>query len=283
MPITLQAHVPTISIWSWHFDPFLIFAVYLAGFFYLRSIRRRRAALGGVQPIERRRVVSFFAGLTVAALSLLSPLEPLADDYLLSAHMVQHLALTIATPLLMLYGMAPWMYDAFKRVPALWRTWRILTLPILAFVLFHLPYSISHVPTFYDLTLRSLPVHMLEHAVYTSTAFLVWWPLMAPSREDGQFTSGLQILYLFVQTLPGQVVGAMITNADNPLYNEYDIAPRIWGLSTMVDQQIGGLIMWIGTSTFYLAAIGVVFFRWASSEDKAERTRMTPRVTPPVG
>ncbi len=63
----------------------------------------------------------------------------------------------------------------------------------------------------------------------------------------------------------------MITYAEKPLYSTYEHAPRVWGLSPLVDQQIGGLIMWIGTSSVYLMALAIVFFRWAASEERAQR------------
>jgi cytochrome c oxidase assembly factor CtaG len=262
----------TVTIWSWSPDPGVIVGVWAATWFYLRAIRRR--------PVERARVVSFFAGLAAIVVALLSPIEPLADDYLLSAHMVQHLLLTVTAPALMLYGLAPWMYDWFERRTLLWRAWRLLTAPVLAFVLFHLPYSLAHVPVFYDATLRILPLHMAEHGIFIGTAFIAWWPVLAPGHARGQLPPALQMIYLFVQTIPGQIVGALITLADAPIYPTYADAPRVWDLSPLVDQQIGGLIMWIGTSTLYLAALTVVFFRWAGREERAERARYAASAKP---
>jgi cytochrome c oxidase assembly factor CtaG len=255
----------TVTIWSWSLDPGVVVGVWAATWFYLRAIRRR--------PVERARVVSFFSGLTAVVLALLSPLGLLADDYLLSAHMVQHLLLTIAAPVLMLYGVAPWMYDWFEQRTLLWRAWRIVTTPVLAFTLFHLPFALSHAPVFYDATLRILPLHIAEHSLFLGTAFIAWWPVLAPGRERGQLPPALQLIYLFLQTIPGQIVGALITLADAPIYPTYADASRVWGLSPLVDQQIGGLIMWVGTSTVYLAALAVVFFRWAGKEERAERAR----------
>jgi cytochrome c oxidase assembly factor CtaG len=63
----------------------------------------------------------------------------------------------------------------------------------------------------------------------------------------------------------------MITYSDTVLYDKYLHADRVFGLSPLADQQIGGLIMWIGTSSIYLVAVAIVFFRWASREDRAER------------
>jgi putative membrane protein len=269
----LHGSFDRITLASWYPDPVVILGVLAAGFLYLSSIGRWRARFPGSAPVARGRVASFFSALAIVVLALLSPLEPLADDYLLTAHMIQHLLLTLAVPPLVLYGLPTWLYDAFRQTGMPWRSWRVLTQPAVAFVLFYLPFSLSHVPWFYNLTLRSTPVHVAEHLLFIAAAFLVWWPLLAPGREYGQLSPGLQMVYLFVATIPGQIVGALVTLASEPLYSEYAGASRVWGLSPLTDQQIGGLLMWVGTGTAYVLALGMVFFRWSSQEDAAERRR----------
>jgi putative membrane protein len=269
----LHGTFDVITFWSWYPDPVVLFGVIAASWLYLRAIGPQRHRFEDSAPVERKRVMAFFLGLAAIVLALLSPLEPLADDYLLSAHMIQHLLLTITAPPLIIYGIPVWVWAAFRRREHLWRVWRVLTLPLLAFMLFHLPFSLAHVPWFYNLTLQSTTVHVAEHFVFTAAAFLVWWPVLAPGRSFGQLPAGLSILYLFAQTIPGQLVGALITVADHPLYQTYADASRVLGISVMADQQAGGLIMWVGTGTFYLSAMSIVFFRWARSEDARERER----------
>jgi putative membrane protein len=273
MPVVLTTTVPAVSWTSWFPDPVVILGVLAATFCYLRLCRPWQTRFTASAPIPTARRVSFFAGLACAVLALLSPLEPLADDYLLSAHMVQHLLLTLAIPPLIYYGLPEWFYAACARSGRPWRVWRTLTQPVLAFAIFQLPFSLAHAPIFYDLTLRNQPVHIAEHLVFIGTAFVAWWPLLAPGRAYGQLTPGAQLLYLFAQTAPGQLVGALITIGDGVLYSKYAAAPRIWGLSPLADQQLGGLIMWIGTGTVYLGAMAYVFFRWAGGEDRAEKER----------
>lgn len=279
LPI-LHGTFDTITIWSWYPDPVVIFGVLMAGWLYLRAIGPLRQRFDGSAPVERSRIACYFIGLAAIVVALLSPLEPLADDYLLSAHMIQHLLLTIVAPPLMLIGVPPWIWAAFKRRANVWRVWRVLTMPLVAIVLFHLPFSFVHVPWVYELTLNSTWVHVATHFVFIGTSLLVWWPVLAPGRAYGQLVPGLAILFLFAQTVPGQLVGALITIADDPLYPTYAAASRVWGMSPMVDQQAGGLIMWVGTGTFYLAAMSVIFFRWASNEDARERSRWTADAAP---
>jgi putative membrane protein len=266
----LQTATADVSFWSWSADPGVAFGVTLAGWYYLRAARR-----AGAQPVSRLRMASFFGGLAAVVVALLSPIGVIADDYLLSVHMVQHLLLTVVAPPLIILGTPRWMFEGLQRIAggAPWRVWRFVTRPVLAFVLFQLPFALFHAPVIYDLGLRSQPFHIFEHLIFMLTAFVAWWPVLAPGRDMGQLSPPLAMLYLFASTLPGQIVGALITYADHPLYDTYANAARLWGLSPLVDQQIGGLIMWLGTSTLYLTVLAIVFFRWAGGEDRAERQR----------
>jgi putative membrane protein len=275
----LHGTFSTVTIWSWYPDPVVIVGVLMAGWLYLRAIGPLRHRFDGSEPVERSRIVCFFLGLTAIVIALLSPLEPLADDYLLSAHMIQHLLLTIVAPPLLIYGVPVWIWAAFRKQTRVWRVWRLLTIPFVAFVLFHLPFSLVHVPWVYEAALNSTAIHVATHFAFIGTALLVWWPVLAPGRSFGQLAPGLAILFLFAQTIPGQLVGALITVADDTLYPTYAEAARVLGLSPMADQQAGGLIMWVGTGAFYLSAMSVVFFRWASGEDARERGRWTSDAT----
>lgn len=272
MLLPVFAATTSFSIWSWSFDPGVILGVYVAGFLYYRAIGPRRERwFPDASPIETWRVVSFYLSLLTILVALVSPLGVLADDYLLTAHMIQHLLITIVVPILFYAGIPRWMYAPFVRRERLWRVWRTLTHPIIAFFLFQIPFSMSHAPVFYDLTLRYQPVHIAEHVWFIASAFLIWWPIMAPGRDYGQLSPIMQVVFLFFQTIPGQIVGALISMSEAPLYPEYANAARAFGLSVMADQQAGGLIMWIGTGTLYLGALIVVFFRWANKADSNER------------
>ncbi len=271
LPLFQMTTDADVSFWSWSPDPGVAFGVTAAAWYYYRRAAGRPD--DGIQPIPRARRISFAAGLATIVLALMSPIGVLADDYLLSFHMLQHVMLTIVAPVLILLGIPAWMYQPVVNAfgGRLWRVWRVLTLPVIAFVLFHLPYSVYHVPVVYDLSLQYLPVHIAAHTFLLGVAMISWWSVLAPSKELGKVAPAVAMLYLFVQTIPGQVVGALITYADHVLYPSYREAGRVFGLSAMNDQQIGGLIMWIGTSTIYLAAVAIVFFRWASREDRAHQ------------
>jgi len=272
MLLPVLAATTPFSFLSWSFDPGVIFGVYIAGWLYYRAIGSRRTKwFSASAPVERRQIICFYSGLAAVVFALISPLGVLADDYLLSAHMIQHLLITIIVPVLIYAGIPGWMYEPARRRVRLWRFWRLLTHPLMSFFLFQIPFSLAHAPIFYDLTLRYQPVHIAEHMWFLVSAFLIWWPIMAPTREDGKLPPILAVVFLFFQTVPGQLVGALITMADTPLYDEYAKAVRTFGMSVMSDQQAGGLIMWIGTGTLYLGALTYIFFRWVRESEASER------------
>lgn len=263
MAVVILAATEPFSFATIPFDPILILAIYFAGLAYhVATGSRRLRWFPNSSPVERRQRVYFYSGLAVATVSLLWPMGILADDYLLSIHMLQHVLITIIMPILLFAGIPVWIYDRIPTDHIAWRIWRALTMPILAFMLFQIPFAASHIPAFYDVTLENKTVHIIEHWWFITTSMIIWWPIMAPSRQLGKVHPLLQMTFLFFQTIPGQLVGALIVFADGPLYRPYEVAPRTFGLSVMIDQQLGGLAMWVGTGTLYVAALSYIFFRW---------------------
>ncbi|MEJ7809629.1 MAG: cytochrome c oxidase assembly protein [Gemmatimonadaceae bacterium] len=230
------------------------------------------AALGGLywwrvhqdarSPSAAQRL-SFVAGLAVLFLSLNGPLHDLSDTYLFSAHMVQHLLLTMAVIPLLIAGTPGWMLRPALRVPAVATIARAATRPVACFTTFTATLAIWHIPAVYDLAMRHHAVHIAQHLCFLVSATLMWWPIMSPLPELPRLSFPKQMLYTFLLTLPMALIGVIITYASDVLYPAYQTAPRVWGLSPMADQLVGGLIMWVPGGFVFLAVLTVVFFRWA--------------------
>lgn len=265
--------VEPISLTSWQFDvPVIIGLVGSAAIYLWLTSESERERYPGSEPVSPGRKATFFGGLLAFAIALLSPIEPMSDDYLLSGHMVQHILLTIVGPPLVLLGIPAWLYRLIAQaIGPVWTVWRFLTRPLLAFVLFNLTFALVHFPAFYNLALTNQNVHILEHVLLWSTSFIGWWPILAPDEELGALPRPLKGLYLLGSTIPGQVVGALLTFAGSVVYDEYEQAPRLWGISPLTDQQIGGLLMWVFVGTFFLAAALATFARWASEQEASDR------------
>lgn len=212
----------------------------------------------------------FGGSLLALLLALNGPLHDLSDWYLFSAHMVQHLILTLVVPPLLLTGMPAWMLDALVRPLLARRAGRALvhlgTRPLSAFTLYAATLVVWHLPGPYNTALEVHGWHVVEHVFLLAAAAAGWWPIVSPSRLAPALPYAAQLLYLFVFGMPMTVVAAMITAAEDVLYPFYEAAPRLFDLTPLADQRLGGVIMWVPSGVIPLAAFTIVFFRWAASE-----------------
>jgi putative membrane protein len=214
--------------------------------------------------------VRFGGALVVALVALNGPLHDLSDWYLFSAHMVQHLLLTLVVPPLLLTGMPAFMVDGLLRPVLTTRVGaavvRTVTRPLPAFALYAVAVVGWHLPGPYNAALEIHGWHVVEHLVLVAAAVAGWWPIVSPSRLAPALPYAAQLLYLFVFGMPMTVVAAMITGAEHVLYPFYEAAPRLFDLTPLADQRLGGVIMWVPSGLIPLAAFTVVFFRWAAAE-----------------
>ncbi len=251
---------PDVVPGSWHVE--VVAGAALVAGVYLASVRRVVPAPARVQR------AAFLMGLGVLIATLNGPLHDLAEGYLFSAHMVQHLALTLVVPPLLLMGVNAEMADAVLRRagPTMTGVLRWLTRPLPALGLYTVALVAWHLPALYSLALRHHGVHIVQHLTLAAAATLAWWPVCGRSRVAPPVHYAAQILYLFAFGIPMTAVAAMITGAEDVLYPFYADAPRLWDLSAHADQRLGGLIMWIPAGLVPLLAFTAVFFRWAAAD-----------------
>ena len=234
------------------------------------STYRDRIATARAVPASKR--IAFSSGVLVMFLALATPLDTLGDTYLFTAHMVQHLLLTLVAAPLLLSGTPDWLARIVLDGTHLTDFVRWAHHPLPAFFGFNIVFALAHVPAFYELTLTNEPLHALEHLVFVGTAMLMWMPVLSPVPEiSAPYPPLGQVMYLFLQTVPASLLGALLAATSSAYYSTYVLAPRIVGLSPLEDQQLGGLLMWVGGGLFFLLATGVVFFAWASREEAANR------------
>jgi len=251
----------------WDLHPSVIIGLALLGGLYVYW--------GGLAA-RRRRVASFVGALTVLGLALNGPLHNLSDFYLFSAHMVQHLVLTLVFPPLLLYGTPAWVVRPLLRPRPVMRFARWATRPLAAGVLFSAPITLWHFPQFYEAALEHHGLHVVQHLVFIATAVIMWWPVLSPVPELPRASYAIQLLYLFALGLPMSLAGALITLADRVLYPFYESAPRMWGLTPAADQQLGGLLMWVVGTIYLWVAATVVWFRWSIREEAGDVERAVP-------
>jgi len=257
-----------MSSFHWHPEVALGLEALLAGYLLLTGVVRRRFGLGP-RP-ARWRVAAFLAGTAILAGAVLGPLAGWAEHAALSAHMVQHLLLILVVPLLWLLGLPPWLLAPVARAPVIGRLGWWLTRPLAALALASAVQIAWHVPLAFDAALRVERFHALEHISFLAAGLLFWWPIAGPAPEWPRPNPPAQLLYLFLATIPMMAIAAPITLAEDILYPFYVGADPAWPLAPRADQEVAGLLMWVGGMLGYLVVGTVVFFRWAGPEARED-------------
>jgi len=260
--LALLHPVVNLNWWRWSIHPSTVIGIAALGATYLWAEKalHRRASIA-----ERS---YFFSGLLVMFGSLNGPVHDLSDDYLFSAHMVQHLLLTLAMPPLLLAGVPGWMIrrPLAKRFVA--PAARFFTSAPIAFVVFNLVIAAWHLPPLYNAAMANHNIHIVEHLMFMVAAVLMWWPLMSQIPELPRLAYPGQMLYSFLMSIPMSIVAIYIAMTDHVLYPAYAAAPRVFSLSPLEDQLLGALIMWIPGGIIFYIIMTVVFFKWnARGED----------------
>lgn len=270
--ISVNTYFPSIDFWwtAWRFDPAIWFSIVALQGSYLLLVGPLRARFPNSQPISSRQLTFWTLGILTLIVALVTPLALLADLYLFSAHMLQHLLLTLVAPPLMLMGLPSWLFDPLKTRPVLLNLARSLGNPFFAFAAFNVVFVVWHIPSLYNLALYTPQVHILEHASIFSTALLTWVPLLSPTRLIARLPLPMQVFYSFLQSIVGTGLGAILTLAKQPIYVFYEQAQRIWAVPALEDQVWAGLLMWAGAAAIWLAALTIVFFRWFGAKGPIE-------------
>jgi putative membrane protein len=208
------------------------------------------------------RAALFYAGLATMFFALNGWLHDLSDSYLFSAHMVQHLMLALIVAPLLVMGVTAEMLRPVIAVRGIGPIARWITSPIRTFAIFNVVVAAWHLPPLYNFALAHHPVHIVQHLMFLAASVLMWWPVLSPIPELPRLSYPGQMLYLFLMSIPMAIISVYIAYADGILYPMYASAPRVWAITPMNDQLIGGLIMWIPGGLYFYTIISIVFYRW---------------------
>jgi cytochrome c oxidase assembly factor CtaG len=230
--------------------PFLGLALAAAAAYWL--------AAHGERP-PRWRMLVFAGGLFLLTAPLNSPLETLAAKYLLLMHLLQNALIADIAPLLLLLGLTPRM----RATLPLARLRARYALP-----LWLLAWYLTHIAAFYDWALRTGWGLDVEHAILVAAGLVFWWPLVS-----GRLSPPAALAYLGAAFVGSSFLGLAYIFSSSAFYSFYEHAPRIWGLSPVRDQNLGGIVMNGEQTAVFLTAIGFYITRLLAEED--ERGRIT--------
>lgn len=257
-----------MDIFGFEISPsILIGCVYLAGGYLLAVGPLRRRYGWAPEGPSRWRRGSYLGAVGIIFLALNGPLHTLSDDFLFSAHMVQHMLLMLIMPPFLILGLQPELVQRAVEERWVYRAGRLLTHPLFAFTAYNVVFIGWHFPEMYNWALMNHNVHILQHLMFMAVAVMMWWPVFNPAPKLERIPTGpLLMIYVFAFGIPSTAVSAFITLSDDVFYSWYAAAPRIVGLSPLDDQRLGGLIMWIPGMLIFWTAISIVFFRWNKDE-----------------
>src|SRR5689334_4779652 len=196
LALALLHPIANLSWWRWSIHPSTVIGIAALGALYIWAARRLQRS-----PTDAQKVF-FFSGLLVMFASLNGPIHDLSDDFLFSAHMVQHLLLTLAVPPLLLAGTPGWMLRPVLSKRYVSPVARFFTRAPIAFVTFNVTFAMWHLPPFYNAAMANHSLHIVEHLMFMTAAVLMWWPLLSQLPEFPRLAYPGQMLYSFLMSIP---------------------------------------------------------------------------------
>lgn len=245
--------------WTWGWQPYLGVWI-LVGLLALAYWWTWR----GLTEEERRggEPLSFGLGLLLLWASLDWPLAALGATYLASAHMVQFTLVTMAAAPLLLRGLPRGVLRRALGAGPAGRVLEAATRPAVAFLLFNVVLVGTHWPEVLDTLVATQLGSFVLDALWLGGGLAFWWPIVCPLPERPGFREVWKLAYLFLNTIPGTVVGLMLVYAEYPAYATYELAPPVFGVPALADQQVAGLVMKFGAGLVLWSVMAVIFFRW---------------------
>jgi len=238
---------------TWDWEPSVVMGCAALAIGYLALVRKRW-----------NRAPYFLAGVLLLLLDLVSPIDALADQYLFSAHIVQHFLLALVIPPLLLLGAPAFQLGALDKVE------RVVGQPPVSWLLGVGTMLAWHIPGLFNAALANDGLHVFQHLSFLVTGVIFWWPILGPLQARHLPTLGA-VAYLFSACVCCSLLGAFLTFTPVGLYPAYLNPPHPipWGLDPQSDQQLGGMLMWVPGCFVYLAGILATVTRWYAAESTA--------------
>lgn len=264
---------------TWKFAASLTLTLLFAVALYLRVWISTRSSSAAAIPAWK--AGSFLLGLALVWMAGGSPLAAY-DHSLLTAHMIKHVVLMTVAPALILLGepvrvfwigTPPFAQHVFRRVlrrPPLRRLARMVTRPALCWALSAMTLLVWHLPALFALGMQSENWHMAEQISFFAAGLLFWWPVIQPWPSGSTAPRWSMLLYLFLATLPCDILSGFLAFSDRVVYPMYFSAPRLFGFSVPEDQQCAAALMWTCVTLIYLMPAAIISIRLLAPRASSE-------------
>jgi putative membrane protein len=265
-----------VSLWYyWEYTPEITLPLLFTTVIYFRGLAKRREHQ---RPVATWQKILFLMGILSFVVGLQSPLEPLSDHFLFM-HQIEHMLIRSVAPLLIILSMPlapliqglPYPLRHYVLTPLL-RNWLLQKLylflvhPWIASLVFIATLVIWQLPELHDRAVFDRGLHDSMHFSMILSGFFFWWLICDPRVKSARLSFGMRLLILWGVTVPNTIVGAMITLSHQQLYQAYDVLYGFWNIDKMLDQQLGGIIIWGPDGMMTFVGTGIVFLLWQRQE-----------------
>jgi putative membrane protein len=258
---------------KWTLDPLILLSIALWAGVYVWRFRNARREAGG-RGAGWKQALAFGGFVLVLLIALVSPIDALGEDYLFSMHMTQHILLGDIAPLLLLLSLSRViMRPATRRFHALERKLGRLANPYTFVAIWFALLYFWHIPTMYVAAIQHPLIHALEHLCFFIAGCALWWPLIQPVPMRYKLTGIATMGYVLAAKLGLGALGLYLTWSKTVAYDYYAHVPRIWGLSPIADQNVGGAIMMLEQSLVLVTVFCILFVRMLLQSEEEERRR----------
>lgn len=267
------------DVWRWqpHFEVWVVIAgaIFLA--WYAVRVIGPHAVRPGEPVVTRKNKIAYVAGIAVLWIASDWPLHDISEEYLYSAHMVQHLLISMIVPPLLLTAMPEWLARLIISDQGRVGSWtRRMTHPVVAGSVFNLVVVFTHLTVVVNTSAENGAFHYLVHLMVFMSALWMWTPVIGPIPEVRISPQG-QIVYLFLMSVIPTVPSGFLTFAEGTLYEAYDHEVRLFGMSVATDQQMAGLIMKLVGGFYLWGWIIHRFFQFSGSGRGTDAPIVTTR------
>lgn len=247
--------------WRFQFHPevWLLIIGLIAAFVYTVRVLGPRVAPEG-KIISRRQLITFSVMILLLWLASDWPMHDIAEEYLYSVHMVQHMVISYIVPPLALLATPEWLFRLLIGKGRTYKVVRFLTRPVVGVLVYNITLMITHIPQIVNRSAAGGPLHYSLHVLIVTTSLMFWVPVCGPIRE-WRMSDGAKMIYLFGTSLIPTIPAGWLTFAEGAVYKHYDTIVRVGGISVLSDQQAAGGIMKLGGSTLMWTIIIYIFFK----------------------
>jgi putative membrane protein len=258
-----------VLAWSWH--PGTIILLLAMSLLYALGLWRARLRSPEDTSIKARHSCAFFLAILLAALMLLTPIDAIGRTQLFSVHMMQAIVLTTVCAPLILFASPAALLRPLIELPLLRVVVRLLTMPLVATLIFNGAFLFWHVPKVFELAQRNPTLYQVQMLTIFLASLLNWWPLIGSLREEiNRMTYPIQMLYAFFDGQPVDIFAFVLVFSGVAIYRLYSIPPQL-NLTAFADQTVAGALLLI-PGLVDLGVMTPLFFRWLSQVEDRTRT-----------